>query len=298
MPRLPLKTLILLLISISTLASKPKWISNIDSKCKGSQLCAVGEGTSLTFAKINATAEISKIFSNRVKASFKNSIEYLPEETLETASEQIEEFTEMELSGVEHPLVHEDVTSFYVFATLNKRKFADQIRKQFDSRNDEIEELTKSKNINIFKVRDLFAQQEVLNQQYKLLTGFELRSFVSVKKILKIISKNQGQKIFVNLKNGDLKGLGAVIEGMFSSAGYTISKKGSYKTLNVGLISEKQYFNVEGFVKYKFTITFEHAGSKAVKQGVLTGVSKQQALDKMIEVSKKDLKETLGNLRL
>ncbi|MDC1174717.1 LPP20 family lipoprotein [Bacteriovoracaceae bacterium] len=288
---------ILIIIIQPTLAQKPRWLSDIQSKCKPSQLCAVGEGASLNFAKINATTEISKIFSNKVKSSFRTNIEYLSEETIESATEKIQEKTEMELSGVEHPFIYEDETSYYAFATLNKRKFADKIKNEFKSINEELESLSDSKKSNIFKMNTLFAQQEVLNQQYLVLTGFELRSFVSVKKIQDYIQKNKAKKIYLYNQNSNLDPLKKQIEQFFHDVGFDVSNDGNHQKVILKLNETQEYFKVDGFVKYSFTLTIRSNHSQGIIQNTVIGRSKEQAISKFIEQSKPQLEDTLGKLR-
>tara|TARA_R110002072_G_scaffold1989_3_gene16475 strand:+ start:38400 stop:39287 length:888 start_codon:yes stop_codon:yes gene_type:complete len=288
---------ILILIIQPTLAQKPSWLSDIQSKCKPSQLCAVGEGASLNFAKINATTEISKIFSNKVKSSFRTNIEYLSEETIESATEKIQEKTEMELSGVEHPFIYEDETSYYAFATLNKRKFADKIKNEFKSINEELESLSDSKKSNIFKMNTLFAQQEVLNQQYLVLTGFELRSFVSVKKIQDYIQKNKAKKIYIYNKNKKLIPIVKILEQLFSDVGFDINNQGQHKKVTLEMNIKKEYFNVDGFEKHLITMTIDHKSSKSVIQQTIIARNKEQAISKFINQTKPKLEEKLGKLR-
>jgi hypothetical protein len=264
--------LIFLLSSSFTFSKNPDWIENSKKACRGNELCAVGSSESRKGAEVQARVALSKIFDTRINSKFTSSLKSQGKETNEDLSEEISEATEMALAGVEIQKHHEDKTTFYALAVLNKTKAADGIKKEITAIDEQMKVLLGSgEDLQKAKLEKLFVKRDVLNRQHSFLTNFSVPEVVSYEEVFK--AKNRATKnilVHVYLDEDEPKQVESLVQSLMTKMGMKISSgrvrnPKSTHVVTGELVADKQYLNVEGFEKYKFILklkAMQSAGSK------------------------------------
>lgn len=268
----------------SSISSRPEWVNDPYSLCKKSSFCSVGEGTSLMAAKASARATIAKIFSAKVKSKFKTLEVADDESSYITASEEIAESTDVELSGVEIIKVFEDDTSFYALAKLHKRKTGRAVKAELDKVDEKIRSIMAEQgSFQYFALAKSFVKRELLATRYQLLTNFSVPSPVSHKDLLKLkrtIANSFLIEIIIASDNemaniDSKKNLYTAIKKLLLQNHFKIFETGDVLSptdnithnINASLAANKAYIKVSGFVRYDFVLTLK---TKNVKTNALS----------------------------
>lgn len=270
------------LLSYIAFAQLPDWVLETDRFCKTSQICMVGNATGLNLAKANARLEVAKYFGTKVSSTFQVTTVSDNMTTDEFVNESLKESTDEMLEAIEFVKTHEASDSIYVLAILDKqiawRKLANLI-KDIDIKLEE--QLASTKKTSLFALKKLFNERETLNLRYEFLKGVRLPQTVSHKDILqKQKHVADGVMVMVNVKQP----IGNILHSLLTQIGFRIVKTSGNHLVTGGLKEEKQYLNVDGFVKYKVTLNLVAKNKSGEVLGVInhsvvtTGRDKKQAL--------------------
>lgn len=250
----------------SILAGPPSWVKDKNRECSSSEICAVGSASSLELAKKRSRVELAKIFENNISSKFQSEVSSFQDNIREEAFENIQEFTDIVLEGVDIRKVHEEEGEFYVLAVLDKNKTSQKIKKEVENIDIQIKDLSKrgtAGSLNLLK--EVWLRREVLNQRYYFLkesflkTSFDYGKFLEKKnKVLKkyLLYIDVSDKS-LKKERGELKDL---IKEKLIKIGYRVSSLKTAKVTNlikVSFLKKKLYLKVQGFVKYNFLINLK-----------------------------------------
>jgi len=260
------KLSLLILMQMVLAKAPPEWINDKSALCRSSEICAVGSGTSMTLAKSVARAELAKIFENKISSQFKSELSSYNNDTQESASEQVNEVTNVALEGVEIKKVYEGDIDYYAMAAINKSKAARKIKKEIDKIDTKVTNLfEKNSGGALTQIDALYLKRELLNQRYHFLSGIFVMAPVNYKDLLKkkdrILSK---YLLYVSVRDSSDKDNSAeiknIIEDQLIGSGYKVSLKGKGNITNKikgDFFAEKLYLKVSGFVRYKFSMSLK-----------------------------------------
>lgn len=294
------------------LFASTEWMTEAKKGCKGSELCAVGTGESVTSAERNARVELSKIFDTKISSKLASSLKSSGKDVEESVSEEIDEATETALSGIEIKKTHEDKTSFFALAVLDKSKAASGFKKEIENLDSQMLAISKDgENIEKVKLEKLFVQREVLNKQYHFLTRQNISAPFTYEQVF-LAKKNASNEVVIHifLDEDEPKTVEAVLLKSISDLGFKTTSgqvRNTHSThiLTGEYVAEKQALNVDGFEKFKFVLKVRamKAGSK-VESGHLkfevieTGRNFAQASEKAIGKVQEYLKKNIEKLHL
>lgn len=297
---------------VQNLWASTEWISEAKKGCKGSELCAVGTGESITSAERNARVELSKIFDTKISSKLASSLKSSGKDVEESVSEEIDEATETALSGVEIKKTHEDKTSFFALAALDKSKAAAGFKKEIENLDSQMLAISKEgESIEKVKLEKLFVQREVLNKQYHFLTRQDIPAVFTYEQVF-LAKKNATNEVVIHiyLEENEPKTVEAVLLRSVSDLGFKTSS-GQLKNKNAThvvtgeYVAEQQFLKVEGFEKYKFVLKLRAMKAESkVESGHLnfevieTGRDFAQASEKAIGKVQDYVKKNIEKLHL
>ncbi len=303
--------LVLLMLTSVANAKDPKWVKNTSKGCRKSELCAVGEGESLSRAKRAARLAIAKIFSTQINSKFKESISSNNSVMDEKTSDEIEEITSAALEGVEIKKTHETKIGYYALAAMNKRKAAKSFRREISKLDDKMKVLmADSSNSSKMKVEPLYIKREELNKRVEFLTGMEVPSVVSYEDVFKGKKEaSANMVVHIYLDEQEPKDIEAALSKALSRKGYKTSSgrvrnKKSTHIVTGEYVAEKQYLKVEGFEKYKFLLKIKASTAKRVESGAMSfsviemGRNYSQAMAKALPKVKEYIKTNIDKLNI
>lgn len=298
-------------LSLSLSAKEPAWIKNADKGCKKSELCAVGEGESLSRAKRAARLAIGKIFGTRIKSEYKEKIAAMGKDVTTDMSDDVQEITDIALEGVSVQKTYESNTGWFALATLNKRKAANSYKREIDKLDEKMLVLMDDATAgSLMKVEPLFIKREEMNSRYAFLTGQAFPPVVSYEDVFKgKRAATNSMVVHVYLDEKEPKEIEGILSKALSDRGYktTSGRKRSKNSTHIvtgEYISEKQHLNVEGFEKWKFILKVKAAAASKVESGVLThdvtttGRTFAQAKERALPEMKEFLKENIEKLNI
>lgn len=307
---MPLKTLLSLVFSFilvsSLLAKEPAWLNDVSKVCKKSELCAIGMGESRLMAQTTATANLAKIFENKIDAQFNTNMQSDNGEIDQGMSERIKESTSIALEGVDHPKMYEGGTHYYALARVKKGKLALKFKSDIDKIDEKVRELFKEDGTGVIsKIESLLSEREVFTGRYRFLTGMSLSPPISYKEFLKRKRELvKGIVVHLWVDEPSPKKIQGYLGDKLASSGYPITKgkvwkKSATHLLTGKLRTNKEHLNVEGFEKYAFTLTIDSQNRKREKSGSLnilvteTGRNFEQAYEKALVLIKTEIDEQL-----
>lgn len=269
---------------------RPKWITEPMSFCKEQvDLCIVGEGAGKLTAESNAQKNFAQFFENKITAKTVTSTDAFNQrdgdaiisgEMTESINQEIEEVTEdLILKGVEFRERFDDDGRVYVLMALNKRKAAEGLRGEIRNYDDKMKALfERKKRAFVRKLMKNFEAREKLNSHYQVITGQRIPQRYSYDQIFSLkknrLGKNYVVFVKVDNKSGEtLKGLQTLIVKSLTSSDFLVTTKDASKAkIKVfgKLSSEKLFLNVDGFVKYKFTLELNSKNLKGQHIGAMT----------------------------
>lgn len=306
-----MKYIILFFMMFSLHAKTPKWVKDPEKACKKSELCAVGEGESLSRAKRAARLAIGKIFNTRVKSKFSESISSENGSLNEKTSDEIEEITDVVLEGVEIKKHHETKTGYMALASLNKRKAAANFTREIQKLDEKMTVLMEDYTAgSLMKVEPLYKKREMLNARVAFLTGAGVPPVVSYEDVFK------GKKaaadsmiVHVYLDEDEPKAVESVLSKVLSDRGYKITSgrvrnKSSTHIVTGEYVADKQYLKVDGFEKYKFILKVKASNAQKVESGnlttevITTGRNLAQCMEKALPEIQEYLKKNIEKLNI
>ncbi|MCO4793855.1 MAG: LPP20 family lipoprotein [Bacteriovoracaceae bacterium] len=312
-------TLLFLLNSANAL-TKPKWVNSPDEFCPPTLLCAVGEGTGQMNASVNARAGIGKIFETKVKSKLdistsssqsSDSDSILSGGMDEDTFQKVTEVSEAVLDGVEVTETWESDEAVFALATLHKRKAADRLKSKMDELDEKIKtHFDLGKRSDLSKCLKFLKVRTALDLRYEILKGRRYSSSVSYSDIMKKkrLKSKQGTTILLNFKEvGKISEVASWVTQKLLDEDFKVVRREKrshqYKIVG-GLNSEKQFFNVKGFVRYKFLLTFKSMNKNGEEVGAVThtvlqtGRSQKQAYQNAVPSIKRFISENLDQLNM
>jgi hypothetical protein len=319
---MPIVILVLSVILTSNcFAEAPKWLNNPEDYCSTFELCAVGESSGKMMSEVSARDEIAKIFETKIKSenevlttAYSNTDKdgILTGEINEDVRSKINETTELTLKGVVIKEHHEGDESFFSLAVLHKRKAAGFMANEINELNVKNSELFKdARRSSLNKVIKNLAVIETLNSRHEFLIGSKINTSISLAKVMerKRAKRNENLKVLLNIKETEKsKELTHLIKQKLVDNDYIVindknKTKFSFKVVGE-LSSEKQYFNVKGFVKFKYILKITAKNIKGQSVGALeyvslqTGRSQKQAYANAMPGIRRFISENLDELSM
>jgi len=295
-----------IILVFSASAKEPSWLNNVNEVCKKSELCAIGMGESRLMAQTTATANLAKIFENKIDAEFSTNMQSDNGEINQGMSERIKESTSVALEGVEHPKMYEGDTHYYALARVKKGKLALKFKSDIDKIDEKVRELYKESGTGVIsKIESLLGEREVFGGRYRFLTGINLSPPISYKDFLKR-KRELAKGIVVHLwvDEPSPKKIQGYLGDKLASSGYPLTKGKVWKKSATHLLTGKlrtnqEHLKVEGFEKYAFTLTIDSQNRKREKSGSLnilvteTGRNFEQAYEKALVLIKEKIDDQL-----
>lgn len=275
---------------------RPAWLETPQAGCSSDEMCAVGTGGGLNAARIDARAEISKIFETKIDVSSSASGTLFDTALHETITEK----TNVLLNAVEIKETFKDGETVYALAVLDKPIAAAVLQKDIRKIDDALAAALKETSLPAAaRAERLFAERNVLNARRAVLTGSFLPDAVPYAEIaFRKKEAAEKQKIFIESAAPLLE---QNVRETLSGVGYILSaeKSGANLQISVSFTSEQQHINVEGFVRFLFGFKLEVTDKNGVKTETAaasfseTGRTYNQAFENAADSYKKLLSEKI-----
>lgn len=279
--------LIINILLIGNLFAKnnlPKWITDTSAECKNNNICAVGSGKNISLAQVDAKNNIQKYFETKVSSYFKNELSNNGnDDVLEQSIEMVEEQTEGVLKAVDIIKTYEDNSgNFYVLASLNSKKVANEIRYDIKSLDDKMLVLIKEKSfVSSKKLEEVFLKRANLNKKYLFLTNNNIPEVITYKDVIdnKKNNKKNSLNYYVNIEDSELKSL--VSKLISNNGGIITSSDKSDLTIKGKLETQEEFLDVDGFKKYSVAVEISCIKNGKIvntlyKKEVATGINFKQ----------------------
>lgn len=285
---------------------KPEWVNNPYAVCDKEELCAVGMGAGLNMAKADARSGLAKVFEARIKSSFEASLDQNNDDTTSKIRDYVSESSDVMLNAVEIKETYDTPTDVYALAVLNKPVAARMTQEEIDDLDQKMKALLQEDTpAAAVRLEKLYEQRRALNQRYIVLTGSPMIEEVSYDQVYGNKKARIGKRhIFLSVAGKPNKAFDQAVRSVLKENGYTFADSLSEQTPRViiSLQGEKQYSNIDGFVKYDYYFTMKGPDKKGKMIDVLattlteTGRNEQQAFSNALDSLKSYLNENVLNL--
>lgn len=285
---------------------KPEWINNPYAVCAKEELCAVGVGSGLNSAKADARSGLAKVFEARIKSSFESTLNQNDDETTSKIRDYVSESSDVLLNAVEIKETFDTPTDVYALAVLNKPAAARITQEEIDDLDQKMKALLQEDSpAAAVRLEKLYEQRRGLNQRYIVLTGSPVIEEVTYEQVYGNKKVRIGKRhIFLSVAGKPDKAFDQTVRGVLKENGYTFADEADGRTPRViiSLQPEKQYSNIDGFVKYAYHFTMKAPDKKGKTIDVLattlteTGRNERQAFSNALESLKAYLNENVLNL--
>lgn len=285
---------------------KPEWINNPYAVCAKEELCAVGVGSGLNSAKADARSGLAKVFEARIKSSFESTLNQNDDETTSKIRDYVSESSDVLLNAVEIKETFDTPTDVYALAVLNKPAAARITQEEIDDLDQKMKVLLQEDSpAAAVRLEKLYEQRRGLNQRHIVLTGSPVIEEVTYEQVYGNKKARIGKRhIFLSVAGKPDKAFDQTVRGVLKENGYTFADEADGRTPRViiSLQPEKQYSNIDGFVKYAYHFTMKAPDKKGKTIDVLattlmeTGRNERQAFSNALESLKAYLNENVLNL--
>lgn len=285
---------------------KPEWINNPYAICAKEELCAVGVGSGLNSAKADARSGLAKVFEARIKSSFESTLDQNDDETTSKIRDYVSESSDVLLNAVEIKETFDTPTDVYALAVLNKPAAARITQEEIDDLDQKMKALLQEDSpAAAVRLEKLYEQRRGLNQRHIVLTGSPVIEEVTYEQVYGNKKARIGKRhIFLSVAGKPDKAFDQTVRGVLKENGYTFADEADGRTPRViiSLQPEKQYSNIDGFVKYAYHFTMKAPDKKGKTIDVLattlteTGRNERQAFSNALESLKAYLNENVLNL--
>lgn len=285
---------------------KPEWINNPYAVCAKEELCAVGVGSGLNSAKADARSGLAKVFEARIKSSFESTLDQNDDETTSKIRDYVSESSDVLLNAVEIKETFDTPTDVYALAVLNKPAAARITQEDIDDLDQKMKALLQEDSpAAAVRLEKLYEQRRGLNQRHIVLTGSPVIEEVTYEQVYGNKKARIGKRhIFLSVAGKPDKAFDQTVRGVLKENGYTFADEADGRTPRViiSLQPEKQYSNIDGFVKYAYHFTMKAPDKKGKTIDVLattlteTGRNERQAFSNALESLKAYLNENVLNL--
>lgn len=237
----------------------PEWIGNPTAHCSENEFCVVGIGSSEKKADADAAGALAKIFQSKVNASFSSSVSSENDNVSTAMQDNLSAAAEATLNSMEIKARFEKNGTFYAFGILNKNKSAEIVKNKITDIDEKIEAfLSDDRAVSARQAEKLYEKRLLLNQQYIVLTGKGIPSVFGYDDVFKNKrAVTDGKKLHLKIVGTANPGFKKLLKNTFKSGGFDFvsDKNASANTLIAKVIKEQQHFEVEGMVKYEYTIS-------------------------------------------
>ena len=285
---------------------KPEWINNPYAVCAKEELGAVGVGSGLNSAKADARSGLAKVFEARIKSSFESTLDQNDDETTSKIRDYVSESSDVLLNAVEIKETFDTPTDVYALAVLNKPAAARITQEEIDDLDQKMKALLQEDSpAAAVRLEKLYEQRRGLNQRHIVLTGSPVIEEVTYEQVYGNKKARIGKRhIFLSVAGKPDKAFDQTVRGVLKENGYTFADEADGRTPRViiSLQPEKQYSNIDGFVKYAYHFTMKAPDKKGKTIDVLattlteTGRNERQAFSNALESLKAYLNENVLNL--
>ena len=290
-------------------AEAPSWYNDyvkVNSGCEQEFLCVVGDGESLADALSQARSEAAKFFQTKVKSKsqISSSSEQLgmnpslgrfDEWTNKTINEETSEL----VSGLEIKKSEEVSRHFYVLMSLDRSKTAKLLKVKIEDLDNENNKMfALNSRFAIPKILNNLILIEAFNDRYSLLSNLPIKLQVKKEAIIEKINHMKALKMAFMTKGKKLPiKLNHLISELLSPLKIVLvsSKQLPKYYLHSEVLTEEQYFNVDGFKKLNVIFRLELTEGKNKSLGKVSALSEQVARtpEQAIENASSDIKLTL-----
>ncbi len=285
---------------------KPAWIDNPYTVCAKTELCAVGIGSGINSAKADARSGLAKIFETKIKSSFEYIQDQYGDDSVLKVKDYISESSDVPLNAVEIKEIFETPTDIYALAALNKPVAARITQEEIDDLDQKMKALLQEDSpAAAVRLEKLYEQRRGLNQRHIVLTGSPVIEKITYEQVYGNKKARIGKRhIFLSIAGKPDKAFDQTVRDVLKENGYTFADESDGQTprVTVSLQPEKQYSNIDGFVKYAYHFTMKAPDKKGKTIDVLattlteTGRNEKQAFSNALESLKAYLNENVLNL--
>lgn len=307
------KWILVFALNNSYAAELPNWISEV-GPCSPAEICVIGSGRSLKEAMADSKAEMAKYFESKISAktavineSKSIGLSMSQQSFNEWTAKEITVSTEEVLSGLSQKNATEINGEFYVLLSLSKDSMAKSLRERIEKI--DIENATlfeKNNRFNYPLMMQNFSERKFLNDRYNLVSSNELRPKISeADLVIKISNLSPLNILLVSEKNKLPAEMLATLERILSPLNIVlVNSKNPYELkLKTKLISNDEYFKVEGFKKTTFILKLEMQNKKAQTIGRISSSTqivsrnKDKGFKEAIEFFEKDIRKNIGQFK-
>ena len=286
---------------------RPLWITDTSKECIKNQICAVGSGSNVSLAKIDARNNILKYFETNVSSNFKSTLSSNEVKSDSYKSDDVQEVSSGILKGVEIIKTYNEGGEHYAFAILNKDITIRDLRSDLDRLDIRMKLLISENNPKYNKeLENLYLKREQLNKRYLILTGYLLPDVVKYEDIFKIKkSKNISLLVYyITSSNSNSEKLSPILSSVIldNDANVVSSQEQSNRVADISIERIKMPLNIDGFVKYKYSLTIKVKKTSGGVVAVLvndfieTGRSESQSADSAYISMKKFINENIETI--
>lgn len=288
----------------------PTWIyAPYDACSEEQELCATGEGKTLTQADSEARKNLASIFEVTVSSEFnvtttssqtfpwQGAVRQEVQQSLQESVNQILESVQIKKHAREKGLT-------YALASLDRTQASELIGNRLLKLDDELNTLwNKRSRTNLRKIVRLYLEREKLNERYSIVSGSSRPARMTYKDIVEWRqSRPQTEALAVRIGQAP-EWMTEKLKELLTEAGFRIVKGDADKAISLNVDSIKEYLNVEGFEKYTFTMTLSSYmnGEKnkiLTASETVTGRSQADALLKVKAYFNEYIEQHLADLHL
>ena len=291
---------------MSALGEVPHWINEVGKGCLKTQLCAIGEGAAHQAAAASARQELAKIFGTKIKAKFQLSTLSNHENTEEWAEIDLQEWVNEMIEGVEITKYHKENDRVYALAVLDRPKAAKRLYHTIRDKDKKMRTyLEDKKRSSFFKLEKLHLNRAALNNRYEFLTGKYIPEKVNFSDILrKRREMSQGILISVFLEEKGPPSIRPLLIEALTKMGFRVVEKNGPYRIQGHYQSEKQFLNIKGFERHRFTLNLRALNPKGEQTGALNfsieanGRDYTQAHGKALKSMREYLLEHIDDLNI
>lgn len=260
----------------------PSWVYAPEEGCGEEEICAVGEGESLSAADISSKKGIAAIFSTKIQSQLdihKTSFESAEiSELKEFVLNQVGETVDGVLKSVEVKLRYEKNGLYFSLASLNKKKAADSIHMQIDSIDSELVHLYGLKRkSSIKRMMGLLDERAMLSDKLLVIDGSPSQPPVSFGQVQNIKYANkEHRKVFIRAAINVPNTLAKFFEQTMVNSGYQVLDEMAVAyVIDLRYEAKQAYLNVEGFKKFVFSFRVAATNNLGEKIGGFNVVQTQ-----------------------
>lgn len=293
-------------------AKAPEWVYAPSENCMiETQLCAVGEGESLTQADARAKTSLAGIFESQVSSHFSRSYKELDEKRLSSiriqTNTQVQETVDDLLKGAKISKRFERDGIHYSFAVLKKATASEIFLREIKVIDDELSYLyLNRKRAHVYRMLSLLEKRRHYEDKLSVLQISSPNAPVSFLDVRSLALTNKTMPALALSGQGSApRSLIVRFQELASDLGFAFAPmESAHYIIKLDLDRRPLHLNVEGFEKYlfRFFATARQADRREVGALELSveqvGRSEDDALNKALDKFKKQIKDNFDQLNL